>query len=123
MSIFGSKPKPVLKPSGAPSTTSAKLSIAPTGKPRHPLSAPTQSTGTTEQQASAIRRMTGTIAETHELAGQAVGLLHELATPNEKDGPSQIDELLQALVGMMESQKRIEQKLDRLSAVLRPRPV
>ena len=123
MSIFGSKPKPVPKKSGVPSTTLAKPVSAPTEKPRPPAATVTQGTGTTVSQALQGRQALATLTETHGLASQAVGLLHELATPREKDEPNQIDELLQAMLAVMESQRRIEEKVDRLSAVLRPRPV
>ena len=123
MSIFGSKPKPVPKQSGVPSTTSAEPSSAAAGKPRPPAATATQGTGTTVNQALAARQALATLTETHGLAGQAVGLLNDLTAPKAKDGPNQIDELLQAMLAVMESQKRIEEKVDRLSAVLRLRPV
>ena len=140
MQLFSGKPKqsPALsKPSSTDSgrTGSAPAAPRPSGTPSPPSKArPTASVlppaspqppqgGTTVQQALAARQALATLQETHGLAGQAVGMLADLTAPKERDDPSQIDELLQALTVMMESQRRIEEKVDRLSAVLRPRSV
>ena len=133
MQIFGSKPPPKTKLSSNSSTTSAKPTRSPglpkksvgpsqSSRPRQPLSATGPgSTGTTEQQASALRQMTGTIKETHELAGQAVGMLADITSPKTGEEPSRIDEILTALTAVVESQQRQEALLERVLRTLQPR--
>lgn len=74
------------------------------------------------------RELGRTIHETHQHTGQALTLLHDLTTPPPSEKPSQIEELLTALTTILESQRqlemrqeRMEQQLERISNVLRPR--
>ena len=87
-----------------------------------PASAPApQRTGTTAQEAAMARQLGTTIQETHARTGEALSLLHDLATPGPSEGPSQIEALVQAVQAIAESQRRQEVMLERLCAVLRPR--
>ena len=154
MQLFSGKPKQPPAPSKPSSTSSGRTGSAPvaprtSGPPSPPSKArPTASvpppaspqapqpgtgtgtgTGTTEQQAAAVRKLAGTIAQTHELAGQAVGYLADMATSREGEGPSQIEGLVLAVAVIAESQARMEErqermeaKLDRVLRLLQPRP-
>ena len=136
MQIFGSKPKPQSKPKASSNLlkNSANPGSAPpaqrksagpssSSKPTAQPSAQQQpSGGTTEQQAASLRKITATISETHELAGQAVGYLADMATPRAGEEPNRIEELVQALATIAESQARLEHKVDRLLNIMRPRP-
>lgn len=77
-----------------------------------------------------LRQLGETIEETHQRAGEALNLLHDLAAPPPGEAPSQITEILSALTAVLGSQRRIEQQqeaqqrtLDRLLRAAQPRPI
>ena len=119
MPIFQSKPKQTSQ-RPAPSQSSR-----PSAKPVQPApSVPKAGTSPTSG------LLLGEIRETKGKAQEAVNLLEAMTAPSDGEQPSQISEILSALMAVVESQRRQEQQLemvqrtlDRLFRLAQPRPV
>ena len=119
MPMFQRKPKPPqVRPTPSQSSRPSTKPVVPA--PSGPKAGTSPTSGL----------LLGEIRDTKGVAQHAVNLLESLTVPPEGEQPSQITEILSALMAVVESQRRQEQQLeamqrtlDRLSRLAQPRPV
>lgn len=112
-----SKPRPSEKRSTASSRASDAARNAMPRAPSSPVPSPLSS-GVTKAQGDQIRAAQQRLHQNAEAAArestEAADMLRKMTTPGEKEGPTQLQELIDAIARIAESQARIEAKIDRI---------